>query len=378
MAGNIVRNPIWRDIPKKKVDALSKRHDVCSPKAPSVMHLDILLIRKNSPTGRGEIYTYFSRDWQTSLLPFRQWLPDDKPGQRRLLNARKIGRHWEVPLESVSVEPLSNQYAVSFKPHAKLGDLILYIFQFCAVRFEKPSAYLRKQLGKPASDNELEGPWFDLRTLRASPTSWKVNADILRSIHLLFTVNLDGLATSFPDEWCAKVGETSMPHESPTINPANSGTLTTNQVVKRDKLFISYCHKDAKFLKELLLHLKPLERAGLIAKWSDEEIAPGSKWFEEIKAALATTKVAVMMVSPGFLASDFIHEHELGPLLKEAEQGGVRILWIPVRASVYKETPLKNYQAVISPDKSIAEMKAERDKAWVKICEEIKKALNPK
>lgn len=78
------------------------------------------------------------------------------------------------------------------------------------------------------------------------------------------------------------------------------------------------------------------------------------------------------MVSPAFLASDFIHEQEFGPLLKEAEQRGVRILWIPVRASSYKETWLTNYQAVISPNKPLAEMKTERDKAWVKICEEIK------
>jgi internalin A len=125
----------------------------------------------------------------------------------------------------------------------------------------------------------------------------------------------------------------------------------------------------------LLVHLKPLERAGLVSKWSDKQIAPGSQWFAEIQAALASTRAAVMIVTPSFLASDFIHEHELGPLLKEAEPGGVRILWIPVRACSYQETSLKNYQAVSDPDKPLAQMKAERDGAWVKVCEEIKKAL---
>ena len=125
-----------------------------------------------------------------------------------------------------------------------------------------------------------------------------------------------------------------------------------------------------------MIHLKPFERAGALTKWSDKQIVPGSKWFKEIKTALAKTRVAVMMVSPAFLASDFIHEHELGPLLKEAELGGVKILWIPVRACSYKETPLKNYQSVISPDKPLAQMKAERDSAWVQICGEIKNALS--
>ena len=77
-----------------------------------------------------------------------------------------------------------------------------------------------------------------------------------------------------------------------------------------------------------------------------------------------------------FLASDFIHEHESGPLLKEAEQGGVRILWVPVRDSAYKQTALKNYQAVLDPNKPLATWpKAKRDQAWVKICEEIEKAV---
>jgi hypothetical protein len=77
--------------------------------------------------------------------------------------------------------------------------------------------------------------------------------------------------------------------------------------------------------------------ARLRPSWSDKQIAPGSEWFIEIQSALANSKVAVLLVSPDFIASDFIYEHELGPLLKDAKQGGVRILWIPVRASSYKK-----------------------------------------
>jgi hypothetical protein len=36
---------------------------------------------------------------------------------------------------------------------------------------------------------------------------------------------------------------------------------------------------------------------------------------------------------------------------------------------------LKDYQSVPPLDKPLAEMKAERDSAWVQICKEIKKAV---
>jgi hypothetical protein len=50
---------------------------------------------------------------------------------------------------------------------------------------------------------------------------------------------------------------------------------------------------------------------------------------------------------------------------------------VPVRYSAYKQTALKNYQAVVDPSKPLAGMtKAKQDQTWVKICEETKKAVN--
>ncbi len=154
---------------------------------------------------------------------------------------------------------------------------------------------------------------------------------------------------------------------------ASRGASKLKAKPARDQVFICYSRKDKRWLADLQTHLKPY---GSVTVWSDEQIAPGAEWFVEIKKALGRTKVGILLVTPDFLASDFIHKHELTPLLKEAEKGNVRIIWIPVRACSYKETPLERDQAARDPAEPLAKMKkADRDEAWVGICEKIKKAV---
>src|SRR5215467_2783032 len=51
-------------------------------------------------------------------------------------------------------------------------------------------------------------------------------------------------------------------------------------------VFISYSHKDAKWLEKLKQFLRPLEDKELIRVWDDSEIRPGSDWLGDISKAL--------------------------------------------------------------------------------------------
>ncbi|MBW4630280.1 MAG: leucine-rich repeat domain-containing protein [Brasilonema octagenarum HA4186-MV1] len=144
----------------------------------------------------------------------------------------------------------------------------------------------------------------------------------------------------------------------------------------RNLVFISYSHKDQKWFNDLKTHLEPSIREKNLQLWDDTQIQPGAVWRDEIANALAAAKVALLLVSPHFLDSDFISKNELPPLLENAG-AGVTILWVPLRSSNYKETAIEKYQAAHSPEKPLKGIYGDkRDRAWVEICKKIKTAAN--
>lgn len=87
-------------------------------------------------------------------------------------------------------------------------------------------------------------------------------------------------------------------------------------------IFISYASYDnhsqnpeEKWLDRLRQFLRPLELNNQISSWSDTQLTAGSNWQSEIRAEIEKADVAVLLVSPAFLASDFIRTEELPRLL---------------------------------------------------------------
>jgi TIR domain len=161
----------------------------------------------------------------------------------------------------------------------------------------------------------------------------------------------------------------------PTASPSEQFPQT-NASPKRTRVFVSYSHADAEWLTRLQKHLRPLEREGALI-WADTRIKAGAQWREEIRAALAETKVAVLLVSADFMASEFIVTNELPPLLEAAEKEGATILPVIISASAFGRTPsLSRFQAINNPEKPLVQMRrGNREKVLDDVARAVEDAL---
>ena len=145
----------------------------------------------------------------------------------------------------------------------------------------------------------------------------------------------------------------------------------------RTKVFISYSHEDQPWLERLQVHLKPLEREGVIDRWDDTRITAGQKWKTEIKKALDQARVAVLLVSADFLASDFVAGDELPSLLAAAANEGLSVLPVILSPSRFARTPsLSQFQAVNDPARSLLTLdRGEQEDVWVNLAAAIEDIL---
>lgn len=136
------------------------------------------------------------------------------------------------------------------------------------------------------------------------------------------------------------------------------------------KIFISYARKDANYKDDLLVHLSPLKRNGLIEAWHDSDVEPGEVWESEILNQLQEADVILFLVSPNFMASEYIHREEIQRAMERHKQGKTIIVPIWIKPVAVSDAELDRFQSLPKDRKPVSQW-GDRDEAWVDVVQRL-------
>lgn len=139
------------------------------------------------------------------------------------------------------------------------------------------------------------------------------------------------------------------------------------------KLFISYSHHDADLLGELRAHLRPLERAGVIAPWFDGYLIPGDEFDRRVREALAESNFVAALVTARFLDSDYCMDIEMEEAIRRHGTGECRVVPIIAKPCRWKLTSLSKLVATPTDGKAVT-VWDNQDQAWDVVAQAIERA----
>jgi internalin A len=140
------------------------------------------------------------------------------------------------------------------------------------------------------------------------------------------------------------------------------------------RLFYSYAHEDEHLRDELEIHLKLLERQGLIQPWHDRRIQPGVDWRQELDRNLEQADIILLLVSPSFIASDYCYEIEMSRALERHQAGDATVIPILIRPVNWDAVPFSHLQALPNDLTPVTQW-PDADNAWLDVEKGLEAAI---
>lgn len=140
-------------------------------------------------------------------------------------------------------------------------------------------------------------------------------------------------------------------------------------------VFISYSHQDEALKEELEVHLSTLKRQGKITPWQDRTLEAGTEWDPQIKAALEAAHIILLLVTPRFMASNYINDVELAHALERHRAGTARVIPIILKPVDLAGTPIAQLQALPKDAKPITRWD-DQDEAFLNVVQGIRRVVD--
>jgi WD40 repeat protein/uncharacterized protein YjbI with pentapeptide repeats len=231
---------------------------------------------------------------------------------------------------------------------------------------------LRSRFNHLTEENGIE--------LRFVVDSRKRNAPSERSCWFVGADPAFAQAEKFSDELTADiVGDPLVPARG--IVTTGSALAANKRVVR---FFISYAHEDTdlaeKLIKEFRAQFKPSRRYEL-QLWIDRDIMLGERWHEQIQSTIAACDFGLLLLSPAFLGSDYIGEHELPHFVGKISSGKKPVIpigLVRVDFGTHDLKGLSEHQVFLKGRRFFAGLRAAEDKRQFvhELYLEVEKRLN--
>ena len=161
------------------------------------------------------------------------------------------------------------------------------------------------------------------------------------------------------------------PSKNASSNPMPAPQSTTGPL----DVFISYSHKDEDLKEELEVHLSNLVRQNKIKPWQDRSLEAGTQWDPQIKAALAAARIILLLVTPRFMASNYINDVELTQALERDQAGTARVIPIILKPVDITGTPIAALQALPKDAKPVTRWE-DQDEAFLNVVQGIRRVVD--
>lgn len=137
------------------------------------------------------------------------------------------------------------------------------------------------------------------------------------------------------------------------------------------EIFFSYSHEDEELRDELAIHLKMLQRQGIISSWHDREISAGMEWADQIDQHMEKSQVILLLISANFLASDYCYDIELKRAMERHDSGEATVIPIILKPTDWESASFGKLQALPKNAKPIT-LWENRDLAFLDVAKGIR------